>query len=111
MLTTECLISKLPDFLAPVFQVIPHRDHELVGVGTVDDEVVVSKSQTDEMTDGDGVIAVLVREDYRFFEQAAHAQDCQLWLVDDWCPELRTEDARVGDGNRATLHFVRQELL
>src|SRR5262249_48028423 len=63
----------LPDVLVKILQIVPHRDHELVGVGAVDNAVIVSQHQADDVTYRDGVVPIVICDDNRFFEDAAHA--------------------------------------
>src|SRR5262249_36303734 len=95
-----------PDVLVKVFEILPHGDHELIGVSAVDRAVVVTENQPDDVADGDGVVPIVICDDNRFFEDAAHAQDRQLRLHDDRRTELWTEDTGIGNGYGAALHFV-----
>src|SRR5712692_8412307 len=73
--------------------------------------MVVAQHQAKDMADGDGIVSVLVRDDRRFFEDAAHAEDGYLRLKNDGRSELRTVDTRIGDGDGAALHVIGFELL
>ena len=59
----------------------------------------------------DGVVAVLVGDDFGFLVEAADAEDGALRLVDDRGAELLAEDAGVGEGEGATGDLVGSELL
>ena len=61
--------------------------------------------------DRDGVVAVLVGEDFGFLVEAADAEDGALRLVDDRRAELLAEDAGVGEGEGAAGDLVGSELL
>ena len=63
----------LSDVFVKTFQVVPYCDHKLVGVGAVDNAVIVAQHQADDMTHRDGVVPILICDDNRFFEDAAHA--------------------------------------
>jgi hypothetical protein len=44
-------------------------------VCAIEDAMAVAQNQPQDVTDGNGIIAVLVRDDRGFLEYAAHAQD------------------------------------
>src|SRR5262249_27312684 len=90
-------------------EIIAHCNHELIGLCAINDAVIIAKCQADDVADGNRVIALLVSDNDRFFEDAAHAQDCNLGLEDNGCAKLRAEDSRIGDGDGATLDFVWHE--
>src|SRR5450432_614210 len=73
--------------------------------------MVVAQRQPDNMTDGDGIVSVFIRDDRRFFKDTAHPQDGHLRLQNDRRTELRSVDTRVGNGNRAALYVIWLELL
>src|SRR5262249_16915410 len=47
------LPKKLPDVLVEGLQILADSHHELVGVSAIDDAVVISQHQADDMTHGD----------------------------------------------------------
>src|SRR6185437_7727320 len=64
-----------------------------------------------EVAYGDGVGSVRAGDDRRFLEQAAHAQNRRLRLVDDWRSELLAKNPRVFNGEGARTNFIRLQLL
>src|SRR5271165_838278 len=101
----------LEQLFVPVLEELLHFHHELVGDRAIDDAMVVADAEVHHGADGDGVVAVLVGDDHWLLDDAAHAHDRDLRLVDDRHAEFGAENARVGDGERAALHLVRLELL
>jgi hypothetical protein len=81
VLTIASFIS--PDIVADVLQIISHGHHELVCVCEVNDAMVIPQHQPQNVTDGDGIIAVRVRDHGRLLEDAAHAQNRHLGLQDN----------------------------
>src|SRR5579859_6186861 len=51
----------LSDIVAEVLQIVANGNHELVSVCAVNDAMVVSQHQPQDMADGDGVISILIR--------------------------------------------------
>src|ERR1022692_2513096 len=105
------LTTDLQQLFAPVLQELLHLGHELVGHRSVNDAMVIANAEVHHRTDGDGVIAVLVGNHDRLFQDSAHAQNRNLRLIDDGHPEFSAKNAGVGDGERPTLHFVGLQLL
>src|SRR6185437_8346203 len=64
-----------------------------------------------EVAYGDGVGSVRAGDDRRFLEQAAHAQNRRLRLVDDWRSELLAKNPRICNGEGARTNFIRLQLL
>src|ERR1700690_2246588 len=106
-LTTDnwLLTTDLQQLFAPALQELLHLGHELVGHRSVNDAMVIANAEVHHRTDGDGVVAVLVGNHDRLFQDSAHAQDGNLRLIDDGHSEFRATDARVGDGERPPLDF------
>lgn len=102
---------QLADIFGPVFEVGLEVGHELARVGTIDDAVVEAERETLDGADGDGVVAVLVREDFGFLVEASDAENRALRLVDDRRAELLAEDAGVREGEGSTGDLVGRELL
>jgi hypothetical protein len=103
--------SKLSDIFGPVFQVGLEIGHKFAGVGSVHDAVIEAKSEALDGTDRDGVVAVLVGEDFGFLVEAADAEDCALRLVDDWCSKLLAEDTGVCEREGAAGDLIGRQLL
>src|SRR5262245_49147266 len=98
--------KKLSNVLVERLQILADSHHELVGVSPIDDAMVVSQHQADNVAHGDRIVAVLIGYDDRLLEDAAHAQDGHLRLQDDRGAKLRSEDSRIGDGDGAALNFI-----
>ena len=101
----------LPDVFGPVLEIGLEVGHELAGVGAIDDAVIEAQREALDRADGDGVLAVLVGEDFGFLVQSADAEDRRLRLVDDRRAELLAEDAGVGQREGAAGDLVGSELL
>jgi len=104
-------VSKLSDIFGPVFEVGLEVGHKFAGVGSVDDAVIETKSESLDRADRDGIVAVLVGKDFSFLVQTADAEDRALRLVDDWRSELLAEDTRVCQREGAAGDLVGRQLL
>src|SRR5579859_5074867 len=103
--------GSLPYVLIKALQIFPHRHHELVRVGAVDNTVIVADAQPDDVANRNGIGTVLIRDHHRLLEDAAHAQDGHLRLQDDRQPELRPENPGIGDGDGPALDVVGNKFL
>ena len=104
-------LTSLADVFGPVLEIRLEVGHEFAGVGAVDDAVIEAQREALDGADRDGVVAVLVGEDFGFLVEAADAEDRGLRLVDDRRAELLAEDAGVGKREGAAGDLVRSELL
>src|SRR5215472_15419067 len=95
------LPSVLSDVFVPVLEVGLEVGHEFPGVGSVDYTVIEAEGETLNGADCNGVVAVLVGDDFGLLVQAADAQDGALRLVDDRGSKLFAEDAGVCQGEGA----------
>src|SRR5580704_2378842 len=80
--------GSLADVFGPVFEIGLEVGHEFAGVGSVYEAVVEAEGEALDGADGDGVVAVLVGEDFGLFVETADAEDGRLRLVDDRRAEL-----------------------
>src|SRR5579862_3966967 len=99
------------DRAVPVFKGALQLEHELAGVGAVDEAVIEAEAVVLHGADGDGVVAFGIGEDDRLFAQAADREDGGLRLVDDGRAEFAAKDAWVGEGEGGSANFVGHELL
>src|SRR5256885_11250716 len=93
---TASLSLLLANILAPAFQRLFHKRHELVGDGAIDDAMVVAEGQVHNRADGNRVSAVFVGDDERHFGDATDAHDCRVRLIDNRQAEYRSELAGIG---------------
>src|SRR5690349_16545807 len=101
----------LHQLFIPIFQVLRDRAQELVGNSAVYDSVIVAERDVADGSDGDGVSSDGVGHNHRHLLDGTNAHDRDLRLQDDGQSEHLAELAGVGDGERATLYIVGQELL
>ncbi len=73
--------------------------------------MIESESEALDRANRNGVVAILIGDDFGFLVEAADAENGALRLVDDGGSELLAEDARVGEGKGAPGDLVRGELL
>ena len=104
-------ILNLPDVFRPVLEIGLEVRHELASVGAINDAVIEAEREALDRTDGDGVVAVFVGDDFGFFVQTADAEDRALRLVDDGSAKLLAKDSGVGEGECASGDLVWSELL
>src|ERR1700689_492599 len=97
--------ASLQEPVIPVPQELLHFLHQLVRNGAVDHAVILADAQMQHRADGEGVVTFLEGQDNRLLLDSADTQDSQLGLIDNWQTELRSEDAGVGDGERAALNL------
>src|SRR5207302_10401644 len=101
----------LSDFFGPDFQILFYLGHKLVGYCAVDQAVIVAQCEVDYGANGDGVVAVFIRDDHRLFRDSAYAHDGGVWLIDDGESEDGSELSRVGDGEGGAFDVFGLELL
>ena len=85
--------------------------HELVGVGPVDESMVVSDGKKRHGLDSDRVVAFVVDVDHRPLFDRADTQNANLGLIDDRCAKQRAEHARICDSKCTPLDFFRAQPL
>src|SRR5207248_11566595 len=83
--------------LKPMF----HPPHELVRHRAVDDAMIKREGQVDHRSDGNRV-----RANDRALLDHSHPQNGHLRLIDDGSSKQTAKDARIGNGERATLDVV-----
>src|SRR6185312_4535916 len=88
-----------------------HVRKVLVGHRAVDDAVIERDREIRARADGDHVLAIGAGHHFGSFFDRTDTQDCDLGLVDDRRSHERAEHARIGDRERAALHFFGAQLL
>src|SRR5712664_73435 len=96
----------LQNGLVPVFERFLHLVQELVGDRAVHHAMVVAERHVAHRADGDGVV-----DDHRALLDGSETKDTHVGLANHRQPEQAAKDARVGDGERAFLHFLGLQLL
>src|SRR6266851_8653539 len=96
----------LQNGLVPVFERFLHLVQELVGDRAVHHAMVVAERHVAHRADGDRVV-----DDYRALLDGAETKDTHVGLADDRQAEQAAKDARVGNRERAFLHFLGLQLL
>src|SRR5579872_1756251 len=99
------------DFFAPRFQILLHLGHELVGDRSVDQPMVVAKSEVNDGADSDGVVALFIGNDHGLLGNATNAHDGGVRLVDDGQSEDGSELAGIGDREGRALDVLGLEFL
>jgi len=66
-------MTELPDVFGPVLEVGLEVGHEFAGVCAIDDAVIEAESEALDGTDRDGVVTVLIGDDFGFLVEAADA--------------------------------------
>ena len=66
-------MTELPDVFGPILEIGFEVGHELAGVCAVDDAVIESECEALDGTDRDGVVTVLIGDDFGFLVEAADA--------------------------------------
>jgi len=77
-----------------------------VGDGAIDDAMVVAERDIAHRPDGDGIV-----DDHGALFDGAEAENADVWLADDRQAKKSAEDAGIGDGEGALLHFLGLEFL
>src|SRR5712664_2926253 len=95
----------LQNGLVPVFERFLHLVQELVGDRAVHHAMVVAERHVAHRADGDRVV-----DDYRALLDGAETKDTHVGLADDRQAEQAAKDARVGNRERAFLHFLGLQL-
>src|SRR5882757_7538024 len=98
--------QSLDEGLGPVLEGLLDLVEKLVGDGAVDDAVVIAERDVAHRADGYGVV-----DHHGAFFDRAETQNADVRLADDRQAEQTAEDAGVGDGEGAFLHFLGLEFL
>src|SRR5438105_13203759 len=92
-------------------EVLAQLLHELRGVGSVHEPVIVGEAEVHHRPDRDHVLAALVLDDDRPLDERLDVEDRHLRLADDRRADDRAPAAGVRDGEGAALHVVGPQLL
>ena len=79
---------------------------ELISDGTVNETVVIGQGKKTNRADREGIV-----NDEGCLLHGPQAKDGNVWLVDYRGCEDGSEYSKVGDGKRASFHFLRLKSL